>query len=253
MKIYGLQKLTLLDYPGKVACTVFLGGCDFCCPFCHNSELIGSYSCKGSDFAGAVPGINENKLSRTIPPEAISAADFFSFLKKRRGLLLDGVAVTGGEPTLHRDLPEFLAQIHELGFSIKLDTNGNHPDLLSSLLEMGLVDYVAMDIKNAPSRYSKTIGKPGFDLSNVRRSASLLMNGTVDYEFRTTVVAEFHDDAVFPEIGQWICGAKRYFLQCFVDRDTVLRTGLHAPGEEDLRHYAALMQPYVREVALRGV
>ncbi|MCD8338547.1 MAG: anaerobic ribonucleoside-triphosphate reductase activating protein [Lachnospiraceae bacterium] len=230
MKICGLQKLTLLDFPGKVACTVFLGGCDFCCPFCHNSELI-------MESAG--------KSDHTV-------TEFFSFLEKRRGLI-DGVAVTGGEPTLHHDLPEFLRQIHEMGFSIKLDTNGNHPDMLSALLEMGLVDYVAMDIKNAPSRYSETIGKANFDLSNVCHSASLLMSGTADYEFRTTVVAEFHDDTVFPEIGQWIQGAKRYFLQCFVDRDTVLKAGLHAPSEADLRRYAKLVQPYVQNVALRGV
>ncbi|MCC8104144.1 MAG: anaerobic ribonucleoside-triphosphate reductase activating protein [Clostridiales bacterium] len=251
MNIKGLQKLTLLDYPGKVACTVFLGGCDFCCPFCHNSELIGD-PCRDRFPAKAADRIGDATPSHEALPESIPAADLFSFLKKRRGLL-DGVAITGGEPTLHRDLPDFLAQIHELGFSVKLDTNGNHPDILASLLKMGLVDYVAMDIKNAPSRYSETIGTSSFDLSNVRRSVSLLMNGTTDYEFRTTVVAEFHDDTVFPEIGQWIQGAKRYFLQCFVDRDTVLEAGLHAPSEEELHRYAQLVQPYVQSVALRGV
>ncbi|MCD8398181.1 MAG: anaerobic ribonucleoside-triphosphate reductase activating protein [Lachnospiraceae bacterium] len=251
MKICGLQKLTLLDFPGKVACTVFLGGCDFCCPFCHNSELIID-SCKYIHSTGASAPNNTAVLPHKTLPETIPMTDFFSFLGKRRGLL-DGVAVTGGEPTLHRDLPDFLRQIHEMGFAVKLDTNGNHPDMLSTLLEMNLVDYVAMDIKNAPSRYSKTIGKHEFDLSSVRRSVSLLMRGTVDYEFRTTVVAEFHDDTVFPEIGQWIQGAKRYFLQCFVDRDTVLEAGLHAPSEEELHRYAQLVQPYVQSVALRGV
>ncbi|MCC8066641.1 MAG: anaerobic ribonucleoside-triphosphate reductase activating protein, partial [Clostridiales bacterium] len=218
----------LLDYPEKVACTVFLGGCDFRCPFCHNSELIGEI------------------------PDTIEEAEFFSFLKKRHGLL-DGGAVTGGEPLLRRDLPDFLAKIKELGYLIKLDTNGNHPDALQAILEDTLADYVAMDIKNSPERYGETIGTPDFNISDISRSISLLLNGSVTYEFRTTVVAEFHDNTSFPAIGQWIQGAERYYLQCFTDRDTVLQPGLHAPSETDLRRYAELVKPYVQKVQLRGV
>ncbi|MCC8136699.1 MAG: anaerobic ribonucleoside-triphosphate reductase activating protein [Clostridiales bacterium] len=232
MIIHGLQKMTLLDFPGRVACTVFSGGCDFRCPFCHNSELIGE---------AAAPGT-----------ETISEEDFFAFLGKRRGLL-DGVAVTGGEPTLCRDLPEFLARIRDMGFAVKLDTNGNHPRMLERILNAGLADYVAMDIKNSPERYGATIGIPDFDVSNISASISLLMNGPADYEFRTTAVEEFHDDRSFSEIAQWIQGAKRYYLQCFVDRDTVLEEGLHAPAEAALLRYADLVRPFVSEVGLRGI
>ncbi len=253
MLISGLQKLTLLDYPGKVACTVFLGGCDFRCPFCHNSELIGSTPAAFPPAARRENTFSAQKREAAAPgTESISEEEFFAFLEKRRGLL-DGVAVTGGEPTLYRDLPEFLARIHDMGFAVKLDTNGNHPQMLKQLLDAGLVDYVAMDIKNSPQRYGETIGIPGFDLSNISASISLLMNGWADYEFRTTVVKEFHDDNVFPEIGQWIQGAKRYYLQCFVDRDTVLQEGLHAPSGEDLQRYVELVRPYVDKVEIRGV
>ncbi|MCC8104723.1 MAG: anaerobic ribonucleoside-triphosphate reductase activating protein [Clostridiales bacterium] len=279
MLISGLQKLTLLDYPGRVACTVFLGGCDFRCPFCHNSELIGSTPAAFSPAARRENTFFAQKREAAAPgTETISEEEFFAFLEKRRGLL-DGVAVTGGEPTLYRDLPEFLARIHDMGFAVKLDTNGNHPQMLKQLLDAGLVDYVAMDIKNSPQRYGETIGIPGFDLSNISASISLLMNGAKrlrntqrflhrrrdlpsqrsekafppDYEFRTTVVKEFHDDSVFPEIGQWIQGAKRYYLQCFVDRDTVLQEGLHAPSGEDLQRYVELVRPYVNEAEIRGV
>ena len=164
LDIQGLQKLTLLDWPGKVACTVFLGGCDFRCPFCHNGDLV----------AGPMPpGMAEEEL--------------LDFLRKRRGLL-DGVCVTGGEPLLRPDLEGLLSRIRDLGFPVKLDTNGNHPQALRHLWERGLVDYVAMDIKNSPARYAETVGVPGLDLGPVRESAAWLLEGGVDYEFRTTVV-----------------------------------------------------------------
>lgn len=252
MNIQGLQKLTLLDYPGRVACTVFLGGCDFRCPFCHNSELIGSTPAAFLPAARREGTFSAESREAAPGTETISEEDFFTFLGKRRGLL-DGVAVTGGEPTLYRNLPEFLARIRDMGFAVKLDTNGNHPQMLAQLLDAGLIDYVAMDIKNSPERYGETIGIPGFDVSNISASIALLMNGPTDYEFRTTVVKEFHDDSVFPAIGQWLAGAKRYYLQCFVDRDTVLQEGLHAPLETDLKQYLRLIQPYVKEAGLRGV
>ena len=229
MDIQGLQKMTLLDYPGKVACTVFLGGCDLRCPFCHNSGLV----------AGPMPA-------------ELDDGALLAFLDKRRGLL-DGVCVTGGEPLLRPELPQLLSRIKELGYPVKLDTNGGRPERLRALLEAGLVDYVAMDIKNSPERYGETAGVPGLDLAPFRESVSLLLRGTVDYEFRTTVVREFHDADSFRAIGPWIAGARRYFLQSFVDRDSVLQAGLHPWDRETLAFFGDLVRPYVEQVELRGV
>lgn len=229
MKIQGLQKMTLLDYPGRVACTVFLGGCDFRCPFCHNYELV-----EGS------------------PPEVMGEDEFFAFLDKRHGLL-DGVAITGGEPCLRRDLPDFAARIREAGFAVKLDTNGNHPLMLAELVEGGLVDYVAMDIKNSPAKYAQTVGLPSVDLASIDESARILMESGVDYEFRTTVVREFHEESDFEAIGSWIEGAKRYFLQAFADKDTVPDRALHAPDIEELNVYRDIAARHVERVGIRGV
>lgn len=229
MDIHGLQKLTLLDYPGKVACTVFLGGCDFRCPFCHNGELV----------------------EGPFPPPELDDRALLAFLRKRRGLL-DGVCVTGGEPLLRPELPELLARIKELGFSLKLDTNGTHPDRLRRLVEQDLVDYVAMDLKNSPARYAGTAGVPGLDLTPIRDSVSYLLSDAVDYEFRTTVVREFHDGESFRAIGEWLAGAKRYFLQPFVDRDTVLRSGLHPWDGKTMERFLALVQSDIPSARLRG-
>ena len=229
MKIHGLQKMTLLDFPGHVACTVFLGGCDFRCPFCHNFELADGT---------AQPVMDDEEL--------------LAFLRKRQGLL-DGVAFTGGEPLLYKDLPELLQKIRELGFAIKLDTNGAHPALLAQILGAGLADYVAMDIKNSPAKYAVTCGVDHLDMGPIRESIALLMNGSTDYEFRTTVVAEFHEAADFEEMGRLIAGAKRYFLQCFTDRDSVPFGNLHAPSVEQLQAYAQIARKYVNDVQLRGV
>ena len=229
MRINGLQKMTLLDFPGHVACTVFLGGCDFRCPFCHNYELV------------------ENRV-----PPVMSGEDLLAFLEKRKGLL-DGVAITGGEPCLQKDLPEFMRKIRDLGLLVKLDTNGNHPAVLQRILSDKLADYVAMDIKNSPAGYARTIGLQAFDLSRVRESAEMLMAGAADYEFRTTVVEELHSSGDFHAIGAWIRGARRYFLQPFTDRDTVPFAGLHAPSAERLENYAQIMRTYVPETAIRGL
>ena len=202
MDIQGLQKMPLLDWPGKVACTVFLGGCDFRCPFCHNSELL----------SGPMPVLMDQE-------------GLLEFLRKRQGLL-DGGCVTGGEPLLRPGLPGLLDGIKNLGFPVKLDTNGNHPDRLVRLWEQGLVDYVAMDVKNSPERYPETVGVPGLDLTPVRDSVAWLLEGHVEYEFRTTAVRQLHDAASFQAIGRWLQGARRYYIQNFVDRDTVLRAGL---------------------------
>lgn len=229
MDIQGLQKMTLLDYPGKVACTVFLGGCDFRCPFCHNGELVLSPA-----------------------PAEMDQEELLAFLKKRQGLL-DGVCITGGEPLLRPDLKGLLEDIHALGYPVKLDTNGSHPRVLVDLVERKLVDYVAMDVKNSPERYPETVGVPGLDIGPIRESVGFLLEGMVDYEFRTTVVREFHDSDSFRAIGPWLAGAKRYFLQSFVDRDTVIQEGLHPWDREELEAFAAIVRPWVPEVALRGV
>ena len=229
MDIQGLQKMTLLDWPGKVACTVFLGGCDFRCPFCHNSELL------------------EGGL-----PAELTQGELLDFLRRRRGLL-DGVCVTGGEPLLRPDLAGLLADIKALGYPVKLDTNGSHPDRLAALWERGVVDYVAMDVKNAPDRYPETAGVPDLDLAPIRESVSWLLAGRVDYEFRTTAVRQLHDEGSFRAIGAWIRGARRYFLQSFVDRDTVAYSGLSGFEKQELEGFAALVRPFVEQVELRGI
>ncbi len=221
--------MTLLDFPEHVACTVFLGQCDFRCPFCHNWELID----------GSAPAVMEEE-------------ELLDFLSKRKGLL-DGVAVTGGEPCLHRDLPDLLRKIREMGFSTKLDTNGNHPDLLKEILDRKLVDYVAMDVKNSPEKYAVTIGLKTFDLSKVRRSIDMLINSGIDYEFRTTVVEEFHEKDDFHKIGEMIRGAGKYFIQSFTDRDSVPFGNLHAHSAEQLEVFAGIVAQYVGRSEVRGV
>lgn len=229
MRIHGLQKMTLLDFPGRVACTVFLGGCDYRCPFCHNFELA-----DGS----AKPVMEEEEL--------------LAFLSKRKGLL-DGVAITGGEPCLHPDLPDLMRRIREMGYAVKLDTNGAHPDRLEAILGEGLADYVAMDIKNSPEKYARTAGLERVDLVPVRRSVSMLMAGETDYEFRTTVVDELHEESDFEAMGAWIAGARRYFLQAFTDRDTVPFGNLHAPSRERMQAYLDVARRFVPDARLRGV
>ena len=229
MKIHGLQKMTLLDFPSRVACTVFLGGCDFRCPYCHNFELVD----------GSAPAIMEEGA-------------LYAFLEKRRGLL-DGVAITGGEPTLRPDLPELMRHIRDMGYAVKLDTNGGHPDRLEKILSEHLADYVSMDIKNSPEKYAQTVGLACVDLEPIRACAALLMAGETDYEFRTTVVDELHSAADFEAIGAWIAGARRYFLQAFTDRDSVPFAGLHAPSDGKMRQYAEIARRYVPDTRLRGV
>lgn len=229
MDIQGLQKMTLLDWPGKVACTVFLGGCDFRCPFCHNAELL------------------EGDL-----PAALTQGELLDFLRRRRGLL-DGVCVTGGEPLLRADLAGLLEEVKALGYPVKVDTNGSHPARMVELWERGLVDYVAMDVKNSSDRYPETAGVPGLDLGPIRESIAWLLEGHVDYEFRTTAVRQFHDGDSFRAIGGWIRGAARYYIQNFTDRDTVAFAGLSGFDKEELGGFAELVAPYVEHVELRGV
>lgn len=230
MKIHGLQKLTLLDYPGKVACTVFTGGCNFRCPFCHNATLV----------------------LRPAEAENIEQDEFFSFLKKRRSVL-DGVCVTGGEPLLQEGMPDFLARIKEEGFSVKLDTNGSFPEKLKALAEAGLIDYVAMDIKNSKGRYAETIGCPNYDLSKVEESVRFLLSGTVPYEFRTTVTREFHDRESLLDAAKWISGCKRYFLQCFTDSGDLLANSVTGYTRTEMEALADAVRTVIPSAELRGI
>ena len=232
MLIAGLQKLTLLDYPGHVACTVFTAGCNFRCPFCHNAPLV---------------------LPERIEGDPDGERTLLQFLKKRQGIL-DGVAITGGEPLLHRDMADFLRKIRELGYAVKLDTNGSFPERLIALVEEGLVDRVAMDVKNAPSLYAKTAGLPGLDLAAVERSRDFLLSGRVDYEFRTTVVKGLHTADSLREAAAWIRGAKEYYLQQFKDSgDIIALDGLGAFSDAEMRALAEQVRPIVPTVKLRGV
>ena len=231
MDIKGLQKLTLLDYPGKVACTVFTGGCNFRCPFCHNSALV---------------------LPEQLSQDS-SADEVLRFLKKRVGVL-DGVAVTGGEPLLHPDMADFLKEVKALGFLVKLDTNGSFPDRLMALVEAGLVDRVAMDIKNAPALYAKTAGLERFDLGGVTRSKDFLLSGAVDYEFRTTVVRGLHTKESLLAAAEWIRGAKEYYLQQYKDSGAILDAdGLGSFDADEMHALADAVREIVPAVQVRGV
>ncbi len=229
MELGGLQKLTLLDYPGQVACTIFTAGCNLRCPFCHNAGLV------------------------TRPVEAgLQQEELLAFLKKRQGLL-DGVCITGGEPLLHPDLPGLIQKIKDLGYRVKLDTNGTFPQKLQQILQDGLCDYVAMDIKNAPRRYGETVGMDaGAVLPAVQKSVELLLGGQVDYEFRTTLVAQFHSIEEFYELGPWLQGARHYYLQRFVDSGDLIRPGLTHVPEDTAKAMVLAVQPYVPNTALRG-
>ena len=234
MEFGGLQKLSCLDYPGLVACTVFTKGCNLRCPFCHNAPLVDGFS-----------------------PESIPEEEILAYLKKRQGIL-EGVTITGGEPLIHPGLTDFLEKVKALGYQVKLDTNGSKPDFLRQLVEKGLVDKVAMDIKNAPTYYGMTIGRPGFDIAPIEETKNYLLSSPVDYEFRTTVVEQFHNDESISAIGSWLSRlspekkARRLFLQPYADRDSVLVHGLHTPSAEKLRRFKEILTPYANFVDIRG-
>jgi len=228
MKICGVQKLTLLDFPSHLACTVFLQGCNFACPFCHNSSLIPIG--KDSNF---------------------ETEEFFKFLESRK-TKLDGVAITGGEPLLNNDIDVFIRRIKDMGFEVKLDTNGSNPKLLKKLIDEKLVDYVAMDVKNSFEKYALTIGKET-NLNNIKESIDILINSQIDYEFRTTVVKEYHEVDDFKKMGELIKGAKKYFIQSFTYQDSVLDKNLHAMDKEELAKCLDAIKDYVEEASLRGI
>ena len=229
MIIQGYQKLTALDFPGKLACTVFTPGCNFRCPFCHNASLV---------------------LSSQEPP--VSEDEVFAHLNKRVGML-DGVCLTGGEPLLQKDLDVFLQKVKQLGYLVKLDTNGSMPAQLKQLIDNGLVDYVAMDLKNCREKYPLTCGVKTLSLDSIQQSIDLLMQGKVDYEFRTTVVNELHTADDIAASGEWIRGAKQWFLQCYKDSGNVLGSGLTAPSNETLQQMLQTAIPFVQHAELRGV
>ena len=229
MDFHGFLKLTLLDYPGHTACTVFTAGCNFRCPFCHNASLVNG-----------------------IPAERYSEEEVLSYLQKRRGIL-DGICVTGGEPLLQPDLPSFLCRVKALGVNVKLDTNGSRPRVLRALIEEGLVDYVAMDIKNRWERYPETVGIPSFDGNDVQESAALLMEGRVPFEFRTTVVREFHTVEDIQDIAQTLQQAPSYYLQNFEDSGDLIGSDLHAVDRQTLGAMRDAAAFYIPDTTLRGI
>ena len=230
MKISGIQKLTLLDYPGKVAATIFTSGCNFRCPFCQNADLV-------------IDAENSYDMSRE---------EILAYLQKRKGLL-DGVCVTGGEPLINSDIEDFLYELKDMGYSVKLDTNGSAPDLLMKIVGEGLADYVAMDIKNCRERYGETAGITGMSTAAIEKSAAFLMENTVPFEFRTTVVKEFHDADSFKAIGQWLRGEENYYLQAFVDSERVISPGLHGYSPQELEKFCEILKRYIPNARLRGV
>ena len=228
MKISGLQKLTLLDYPGKMACTVFTYGCNFRCGFCHNALLV----------------TEENG-------DNISEDEFFAFLKKRQGIL-DGVCISGGEPTLQKDLSEFIAKIKDLGYSVKLDTNGTNPTLLKKLISKNLVDYIAMDIKNSPKKYDITCGCK-VDTDSIKESVSLIISSGIEHEFRTTTLREYHTAEDFEDIAEWIAGNSSYYLQHFEDSGNLIGENLTDFSKDEMALFAEKIKEKLPFVQLRGV
>lgn len=230
MKIVGFQKTTLLDYPHKIAATVFTGGCNMRCPFCHNPELI-----------------------HTNQKSILSEEEFFEFIARRKKFL-DAICISGGEPTQQPDLEEFIVRIKSMGYLVKLDTNGSAPSRLRSMIDEKLIDYVAMDIKNSPQKYSMTMGvKSSKLLEEIQKSVKILLESSIPYEFRTTVVKEFHESQDFYEIGKWIEGARAYYLQNFEDNGKVLQPGLHPVSQEELIAFKDIALQYVNTVEIRGI
>jgi len=232
----GLQKVTLLDYPEKTACTIFTTGCNLRCPFCQNSSLV----C--ADKAGCSGADNQT----------LNYSEINSFLETRKGLL-DGVCISGGEPLLHKDLHSFIREVKEMGFLVKLDTNGSQPEKLKELMESGYIDYIAMDVKNTPEKYAQTVGVPDFDISPVKESVGILLSSTIPYEFRTTVVREFHDEDDLVSIAHWISGAKHYYLQGFINSGGVLLSGLNGYTVEEMHRFHKIVKVMLPTTELRGI
>ena len=230
MLINGFQKLTILDYPGKVACIVFTPGCNFRCPFCHNASLV----------------------THIDKDTYLNNDEVLDYLKKRQGLL-DGVVITGGEPLLQEGIEDFIAEIKTLGYSVKLDTNGSFPEKLISIVEKGLVDYVAMDIKNSKAKYGETVGVVNFDITPIERSVEFLLQHKVDFEFRTTIVNGFHNLDDIQDIVVWIKGAHKYFLQNFVDSGDLIKPDLKPVSAILLKEMQKKASEIIPSVEIRGI
>lgn len=230
MQIHGFNKTTLLDYPGHLASTIFLGGCNFRCPFCHNASLV-------------LAPANQP----TIPEEEI-----FNTLAKRKGVL-EGVCITGGEPTIYPGLTKFINRIKDMGLLVKLDTNGNNPEIIHDLITSNSIDYVAMDIKNSKEKYALSSGLNSFDVSRISESISILLSSTIDYEFRTTVVKELHTKEDLLSIGSWIQGAKEYYLQPYKDSGDIICSGFSSYTKAELNEFREALLPYIHNVGIRGI
>lgn len=229
MNIYGLEKLSLVDYDGFIAATVFTGSCNFKCGFCHNSALVLDYK--------SLPPIPEN--------------DILAYLKKRKGIL-EGLCITGGEPTLNPDLPEFIKKVKDVGYSVKVDTNGTNPEMVKLLATEGLADYFAIDIKNDRENYAEIIGFKTFDTSKIEKTVEFLLSGKIGYEFRTTLIAEYHKAENIRRIGEWIKGADKYFMQKFKSGDNCIAQNLSPVPEKEANDFAEIVRPFVKSVNLRG-
>lgn len=230
MKISGLQKLTLLDYPGHLACTVFTASCNFRCPFCQNASLV----------------LSPKEISQYREEEILN------FLSSRKHIL-EGLCISGGEPTMQTDLIDFIRKVKSMGYSVKLDTNGTHPELLRELIEDQLIDMVAMDIKNSQESYSKTSGIDTLNINSIEESVNLLKEGRLPYEFRTTIVRELHTKKDMVAIGKWLSGSSPYYLQAFVDSGDLIGTNLTGYSKQELIELLEIVRPYLPNSSLRGI
>ena len=229
MDIYGLEKLSLVDYDGFVAATVFTGSCNFRCGFCHNSALVLDYN--------------------ALPP--IAESEILEYLNKRKGVL-EGLCITGGEPTLNPDLPEFIKKVKDIGYSVKVDTNGTNPEMVKLLVKEGLADYFAIDIKNDRENYAEIIGFKTFDTKKIEKTVEFLLSGKVKYEFRTTLIAEYHKADNMRRIAEWIKGADKYFMQKFKSGENCISQNLSPVPIETAQEFAEIIRPFVKQVGLRG-
>lgn len=225
----GMEKLSLVDYDDKVACILFKNGCNFRCPYCHNSSLV--------------IDTNDNL--------EIPFSEILDYLEKRKGII-DAVVISGGEPTLDPALKDEIIEIKKLGYLVKLDTNGTHPEVIRELLEENLLDFVAMDIKNSFVKYPLTVGLKQIEEDKILKSIALLKNSNIDYEFRTTLILEFHDEVSMLEIGEMLKGAKKLFLQQFIDSENNIKRGLNPVNKEKALIFKGLLQDYIDFVGLRG-
>lgn len=229
MVIKGFQTLTLLDFPGKTACTVFTAGCNYRCPFCHNALLV-----------------------TEIGDDEYTEEEIFAHLKRRKNVL-DGVAITGGEPLLQKDIERFMYEIKDMGYAVKLDTNGSFPDKLKDILALDLADYVAMDVKNCKERYAETVGLKNFDIKSVEESIDILMSSGVDFEFRTTVTENFHTLEDMEKLAQWIKGNEKYFLQNFVDSGNLIDSSCKGVSKKQMEEMLTVVKKHVPNAQLRGI